>query len=105
MSYNYADEYLAPLVTAERQRRAEEDVDAIKSDYPEENRDRLVVLRAYIIVCLDCGTSADDVFAHKLKQYRTEFGDELVKAEAALKAKEGESPAKASLFSIEIDRA
>ena len=34
---------------------------------------KLVVLKAYIICCLENGTSADDLFAVKLKQYKAEF--------------------------------
>ena len=71
-SLNYTDAYLKARVTDQIESRAYSDVDAIAS-FNTAWRNRLVVIRAYIIACLEQGSSETDVFAQKLKEYRKEF--------------------------------
>lgn len=78
----YYDAYLQPLVTQDYEDRAEADVDALGT-FATEWRDRLVVLRVYVLLCLESMSAADDLFAAKLAQYRKEFDATFGKARAA----------------------
>lgn len=80
----YHDAYLAPLIdaTPEWETRAIEDVaqlGAFSAPWP----DKLTVLRAYILCCLENSASAEDVFTLKLKQYQDEFKETLKQARLA----------------------
>jgi hypothetical protein len=81
----YFDPYLAPLIdkTPEFETRAIADV-AELGTFPDPWPDKLVVLRAYILVCLENSASAEDVFVLKLKQYQKEFDFTLRQAIAAV---------------------
>jgi hypothetical protein len=81
----YFDGYLAPLIdkTPEFETRAVADV-AELGTFPDPWPDKLAVLRAYILVCLENSASADDVFVLKLKQYQKEFDFTLRQAQAAV---------------------
>lgn len=81
----YFDAYLAPLIdkTPEFETRAAEDV-AQLGTFPAPWPDKLTVLRAYILVCLENSASSEDVFTLKLKQYQKEFDFTLRQAQAAV---------------------
>jgi hypothetical protein len=80
----YFDAYLAPLIekTPEFETRAIEDV-AQLGGFPDPWPDKLAVLRAYILVCLENSASPEDVFTLKLKQYQAEFKAALTQARLA----------------------
>lgn len=81
----YDDPYLRPLITTDRESRAAADV-ALLGDLDETWADRLKVLRAYILTCLESSTSAEDSFAAKLAEYRREYKDAVAAARAATAA-------------------
>ena len=84
----YADDYLEPLVTSEREARAADDVAALGTF----NADwvaRLQVLRVYILICLESTAHPEDAFASKLKQYRIEYASAIVAARQATSAESG----------------
>jgi hypothetical protein len=81
LTYFYPDAYLQPLITEPREQRAASDV-ADLGALPEAWLPRLVVLRAYVITCLESQRTADDLFGVKLTQYRKEFTDALAQARA-----------------------
>lgn len=80
----YHDAYLAPLIaqTSEWETRAAEDVAQLGS-FPDPWPDKLTVLRAYLLCCLESNASEEDVFSVKLKQYQAEFKDALKQARLA----------------------
>lgn len=82
LTYTYADAYLKAQVTEDRENRAEEDVDAIAT-FAAEWKEKLTILRAYIIACLECQAQPDDLFAQKLKHYRQEWEGALASAKSA----------------------
>lgn len=100
--YTYFDAYLKGHVTLEREARAVAEV-ATFGSFASDWTARLVVLRAYVITCLECQAAPDDLFAQKLKHYRQEFDTLLVQARNATPAPDGK-PARA-LFSINLERA
>lgn len=100
LTYAYQDAYLKGVITEERELRAAADV-ADLATFAESWRARLVVLRAYIIACLECQAEADDLFAQKLKHYQGEFDRVLSQAKAATQDAEGRP---LSVFSIPLER-
>jgi len=80
----YFDAYLAQRIdeTPEWETRAAEDVAQLGS-FPAPWPDKLTVLRAYILCCLESNASEEDVFSVKLKQYQAEFKDALKQARLA----------------------
>lgn len=100
LDYTYDDAYLRAQITPEREYRATADIDDIAT-FPEVWRARLIVLRAYIIACLECQAQADDLFGEKLKHYRVEFDRTLNQARAATTDAQGRPLA---VFSVPIDR-
>lgn len=101
--YTYADAYLAPLVTKEREARAIAEV-ADYGTFPTSWTERLVRLRAYCIVCAESQKAPDDLFSAKLKTYTKEFNDALPHAQAAQDATTSESGL-GGVFSIPLERA
>lgn len=89
---NYYDGYLASKITQGREERAYADVDAVGA-FASPWRDKLAVLRAYIITCLECQATADDLYSAKLAAYRKEFETTLAQARAAVVPEAGEAPA------------
>jgi hypothetical protein len=65
-------------------------------------RNRLTVLRCYVIACLENQAAPDDLFTAKLKSYRAEYDAELVRARAA---QPDASASGALIFSIPLERA
>lgn len=100
LTLTYTDCYLARGVTESIETRAFADVDEL-GDFTTEWRDRLTVIRAYILTCLEKGAETDDTYAMKLAQYRKEFDFLLGQAKRAQKA-DGQN---VSLLSIPIERA
>ena len=72
LEYDYYDEYLKQNISSHTELRAKSEINYLKLKN-ELFIYKLVVLKAYIICCLENGTSADDLFAVKLKQYKAEF--------------------------------
>lgn len=101
-THTYFDGYLKTHVTDEREARATAEV-ATFGSFAGDWTARLVVLRAYVITCLECQGATDDLFAQKLKHYRQEFDALLVQARNATPVADGK-PARA-LFSINLERA
>ncbi|MBF0256349.1 MAG: hypothetical protein HQL47_07785 [Gammaproteobacteria bacterium] len=76
----YSDAFLARLVTQAKEDAAAADVAAIAT-FPDYWRDRLIVLRVYIQICLDAQKGGDeDVYATKLAAYRREWETSLQQA-------------------------
>lgn len=107
LKYPYADAALAPRVTQAREDQAVEEV-AVLGTFPDEWVKRLVVLRAYIVTCIESQMSTDDIYAAKLASYRKDFNDALPQARAAQAAAEaaaGKQPrGGASFFTIDLQR-
>jgi len=108
LAYTYADKYLAALVTTDIETRAVDDVDAIGT-FPVAWVARLVVLRSYIIVCMESQKAPDDLFTAKLSTYRKEFDAALPLARTAqIEAEavnDGVAPSGgASWFTVDLDR-
>lgn len=72
LEYDYYDEYLKQNISPHTELRAKTEINYLKLKN-EFFISKLVVLKAYIICCLENQTSADDLFAVKLKQYKAEF--------------------------------
>lgn len=89
MTAEYHDAYLSDLITAEREQRAYDDVDALGT-FATAWRDKLAVIRAYIITCLESQSDPDDLFSAKLAAYRREWSDTLAQARAATTDDDGD---------------
>lgn len=108
MIYLYYDAYLGPLMTDEREARALADVAALGT-FPDAWIERLTVLRAMVLTCLDSQQAPDDLFGAKLAVYRKEFDAALPQARAAQASAEaaaGNAPSGgASAYTVELHRA
>lgn len=106
-TYAYADAYLARHVTPARETQAVRDV-AMAGTFPDEWVARLVVLRAYMITCMECQQAPDDLFAGKLSSYRKDYTDAIPLARAAQEAAAedaGTAPAGGGgIFTIDLQR-
>lgn len=98
--YTYPDAYLSKFCTVAREALAIADVQALGtfSAYWEE---KLVIVRTYILACLEHQADPEDLFSAKLKNYRTEFDHLLAQARAATENEEGFP---LPVFSIPIER-
>ncbi len=99
----FTDNQLATLVTPLVEANAAEYVDSLGvfPTTPVDWRQRLINLRAYIVVSQEHISAPDDVFSIKIKEYRQEWGVTLAQAkEAAQSAGEIVAP----LFSVPIGR-
>ena len=106
LTNTYFDGYLAPLVTVDRETRAAADV-AAYGTLPAAWVTRLVVLRAYMLTCLESQKAPDDLFAAKLSAYRKEYDSSVIQAiqaQAAADALTGTANS-SSPFVIPIERA
>jgi tetratricopeptide (TPR) repeat protein len=100
----YPDAYLAKHCTEEREVRAFAEVDTFGT-FPEAWRNRLTVLRCYILACLENQADTEDLFAAKLKNYAKEWEKLLPQAQAAAEADpETTTGAGLSIFSIPLER-
>lgn len=106
VTLTYTDAYLKNRVTVDVESRAIGEIDAIRTfpSTPINWREKLIVLRAYIITCLEQGSSSDDVFSSKLSAYRKEYDSTLASAHAAANAAAPTVPAVSSR-TMEIGRA
>jgi hypothetical protein len=102
MIYTYQDEYLKARMTDDREGRALAAVNAIGT-FADDWIEKLTVLRAYIIVCLECQAQADDLFAQKLANYRKEWDAVLQQARAA--TPDPETGKRPSIFTVALERA
>lgn len=102
LTLTYHDAYLAPLIAAEEawETRALADV-AELGTFPAPWPDKLAVLRAYVLCCLESLADEGDVFSAKLKQYQREWTASL---QAARIAADAAASAPTRLFSIPIQR-
>lgn len=107
LKYSYADAALAPRLTQAREDQAIEEV-AVLGTFPDDWVKRLVVLRAYIVTCIESQMSTDDIYAAKLASYRKDFNDALPQARAAQAAADADAgkPQRggASFFTIDLQR-
>lgn len=103
-TYTYADGYVAAQVTADREARAIADV-AQLGTLPAAWVQRLCILRAYVIACLECAKSPEDMWSTKLAFYRKEYDQTLPQARAAQAVIDAAANSNgASLFSVELFR-
>ncbi len=101
MSITYDDKFLGDRVTPDIEQQATTDV-AELGEFEDYWRDRLIKLRAYILVCLIHQSEADDIYASKLGSYRKEFNDAERSAKRSQSTTTGKSP---GLISIPVERA
>lgn len=102
----YADPYLAPLVTVERESRAAADV-AQLGTLPADWVVRLVILRAYVLTCIEMMKAAGDLFDAKGSHYGKAYAAALIDAREAqrvIDAAAGASTASGGVFVINFDR-
>lgn len=78
----YHDAYLSSLITQDREDRATAQV-ADEGTFPAAWTSRLIVLRAYILVCMESQKSPEDLFSAKLTTYLRDWKDALVSARLA----------------------
>jgi hypothetical protein len=102
-TYTYPDAYLARFCTEDVETRALADV-ALLGTFPAAWTERLVIVQAYIIACLENQADPEDLFTAKLKSYRQQMEVLLPQAKAAEAAAAGETTG-LSLFSIPLERA
>jgi len=98
MTLTYYDLTLKELVTPEIEALATADVDAIAA-FTAAWRDRLVMLRVYVLLCLHYQQTDEDAYALKLAAYRAQYKEALEQAKKALAAASG------ALLTIPIERA
>jgi hypothetical protein len=96
----YRDAYLAKFCNDDREERAFAEVDTFGS-FTDAWRERLALVRCYIIACLENQADTDDLFSAKLKNYRTEWDALLPQAQAA---GDGETSSGFAVFSIPLER-
>lgn len=106
-TYTYPDAYLAKFCTQAIETRAVADV-AVMGTFNAFWTERLTVLRAYIIVCLENQADAEDLFTAKLKSYRAEMQTATAQAQAQAAADAAEAANTTDsfgIFSIPLERA
>lgn len=100
-SLQYPDAFLRALCNADREERAQIDVDALGT-FSEYWRDKLTILRCYVIACMESQASPDDLFTAKLATYRKEFDATLAQARADTPNAQGLT---LPMYSIPLERA
>lgn len=93
----YTDAVLSSLVTSAFAATATADVDSL-GPFSDTWRNRLILFRVYILVCLEYASTSDDPFSLKLAFYRTEYDKALTSARSAVTAS-------SRLFTIPLERA
>jgi hypothetical protein len=103
MPLTYRDAYLQKFCTPELEALAYADVDLYDPDgnFTESWRDKLTVVRAYVLACLENQSDNEDLFTAKLKSYEKEFQGLLAQARTAAVDSEGNL---APIFSIPLER-
>lgn len=102
LTLTYTDAYLSRSITASIEERAFEDVDQLGT-FPTEWRNKLAVVRAYILTCLEKCAQSGDTYEVKLAQYRKEFDFVLTQAKRA--QAEVDTSVNVPILSIPIERA
>lgn len=97
---NYPDAYLAKYCTVDRETRAFDEVDLLGT-FSTAWRNRLTVLKTYILACLENQADAEDLFTAKLTSYRKEFDGMLAQARGATPDESGNT----LIFNIPLERA
>lgn len=97
----YPDAYLSKFCTEEREARAFADVDTLGT-FATEWRNRLTILRCYILACLEHQADPEDLFSAKLKNYNKEYDAMLAQARAATPDASGTN---LPIFSVPLERA
>jgi hypothetical protein len=82
ITFQYTDSFLRQRVSKPIEQQAIADV-SIFGTFPDEWHARLVVIRAYILTCIENLASEEDAFAIKLKYYREIWNEALTEARAA----------------------
>ena len=106
-TYTYPDAYLAKFCTEAMETRAVADI-AVIGTFNAFWTERLTVLRAYILVCLENQADAEDLFTAKLKSYRAEMQQAATQAQAQAAADAAEADGTTDsfgMFSIPLERA
>ena len=103
LTYTYPDAYLSRFCTEAVETRALADV-ALLGTFPAAWTERLAIVQAYIIACLENQADAEDLFSAKLKNYRSQLDTLLPQAKAA-EAAANSTTTGISLFSIPLERA
>lgn len=105
--YTYPDAYLARFCDEDRETRAGEEValfaEGAGVTFSAEWAERLIILQTYILACLENQAEPDDLFAAKLKAYRSQLVAQLPRAVAAAQAEAG-TISNVGLFSIPLER-
>lgn len=102
ISLKYTDAYLSRHITQAIETQAFADVDEL-GIFPSDWRNRLTVVRSYILTCLEKGAQAGDTYEMKLGQYRKEFDFVLAQARRAQAA--ADATVNVPIFTIPIERA
>lgn len=102
ITLKYTDAYLSRHITQAIETQAFADVDELGT-FPSDWRNRLTVVRAYLLTCLEKGAQAGDTYEMKLGQYRKEFDFVLAQARRAQAA--ADSTVNVPIFTIPIERA
>jgi len=97
---NYPDAYLAKYCTVDRETRAFDEVDLLGT-FSTAWRNRLTVLKTYILACLENQADAEDLFTAKLASYRREFDGMLAQARGATPDESGNT----LIFNVPLERA
>lgn len=97
----YEDAYLARFCTEERETRAFDEVDFLGT-FSAEWRNKLTVLKCYVLACLENQADPDDLFSAKLTNYKKEFEFALAQAKASTPDAEGIIP---PILSVPLERA
>lgn len=95
----YTDAYLKQRITSSIEQRAFDEVDAVGA-FADDWRDKLAVIRAYILTCLEFGGEQNDTFSVKLSQYRREWDFSL----ALARASSSDTSSARGLHSLTIER-
>lgn len=98
--FAYTDSYLKNRMTDDLESRAIDDV-AQLGTFPDPWQDKLAVIRAYILCCLENVASDEDTFSVKLKQYQGEWKAMLQQAQIAA-GRLGATPS--TFISIPLER-
>ena len=102
----YLDGYLSALIDKkpEWEERARADVAALGT-FPEFWADRLIMVRTYILCCIESLASPDDVFSTKLKWYTEEYKRSLYEARLAVQNPDGGIEIQRPFLSMNVLRA
>ena len=101
MSLDYRDAYLKDFCTYDVETLAYADVDLLGT-FTTAWRDKLTLIKAYILVCQENQANDEDLFTAKLKTYQKEFDKLLAQARTASPDDDGNY---APIYSVPLERA